>query len=471
MTLRARLVVALVTMLTVGLAIFGVVVTSFYARTQYQRLDERLRDAAPLASARLRAELDLPVGRLGGPGGRGGGPAALLSTTDAYVEVRDADGVVLGSGRFSESDATPDIPAGLASTRRDERFRTVGPATGTGNWRARASYDPRTGTVDIVAVPISEVAGPIRRLIVIELLAAGSLLVALGAGAWLIMRHGLRPLEQMATSASAITAGNLDQRVSPADSQTEVGQLGLAINTMLAEIEDAFRARDATEQRLRQFLADASHELRTPLTSIRGFAELFRLGAADDREQLATVLRRIEEESARMKVLVEELLLLARLDQTRPLRREAVDLAVLAADACTDATAVAPDRPVVLDAPAPVVVHGDRDHLRQAIANLVTNAIAHTPPGTRLDVGTRVEGDEAVVAVRDHGPGLDPAALEHAFDRFWQADAARVGTGTGLGLAIVAAIVAEHDGTVTAANADDGGARLTIRLPLSALEG
>ncbi len=213
---------------------------------------------------------------------------------------------------------------------------------------------------------------------------AGGLLVLLGLGAWLILRHGLRPIEQMATTARSITAGALDQRVTPDDPNSEVGQLGLAINTMLSELEDAFRERDETEQRLRQFLADASHELRTPLTSIQGFAELFRLGA-DDQEHvdLPVIMRRIEEESARMKTLVEDLLLLARLDQTRETERVPVDLAVLAADACSDAVAAAPDRPVTLDAPEPVVVLGDRDHLRQAIANLVTNALRHTRQARR----------------------------------------------------------------------------------------
>jgi two-component system OmpR family sensor kinase len=177
-------------------------------------------------------------------------------------------------------------------------------------------------------------------------------------------------------------------------------------------------------------------------------------------------MRRIEEESARMKTLVEDLLLLARLDQTRPIERVPVDVAVLAADACSDAVAAAPDRHVALDAPEPVVILGDRDHLRQAIANLVANALRHTPAGTPLEVSARVAGGGAAVAVRDHGGGLDDEALAHAFDRFWQADSARVGAGAGLGLAIVAGIAAEHGGTATAANAAGGGALFTLRLPL-----
>jgi two-component system OmpR family sensor kinase len=237
---------------------------------------------------------------------------------------------------------------------------------------------------------------------------------------------------------------------------------------MLEEIQAAFVERENTEHRLRQFLADASHELRTPLTSIQGFAELYRLGGDHEHVDLDVILRRIEEESARMKVLVEDLLLLARLDETRPVEREPVDLAVLAADACSDAVAVAADRPVTLDAPQPVVVPGDRDHLRQAIANLVTNAVAHTPDGTAIDVGARLEDGWAVVSVRDRGPGLSEDAKAHVFDRFWQADTARVGSGAGLGLAIVAGIAAEHSGTVTAEDAPGGGAVFTIRLPLNA---
>ena len=284
-------------------------------------------------------------------------------------------------------------------------------------------------------------------------------------GAWLILRRGLRPLEHMATSARSISAGDLSQRVAPADGRSEVGQLGLALNTMLGELEGAFAERDATEHRLRQFLADASHELRTPLTSIQGFAELFRVGGEKDHVDLAIIMRRIEEESARMKVLVEDLLLLARLDETRPVERAPVDLAVLAADACSDAVAADPGRPVTLDASGPVIVFGDEDHLRQAIANLVSNALSHTVAGTPIEVSAARTNGHASVVVRDHGEGLDADALDHVFDRFWRADRARVGSGSGLGLSIVAAIAQEHGGDISVANADGGGARFELTLP------
>jgi len=473
MTLRLRLVVALLALLTLGMAVFGVVLTSFYSRSQYQRLDERLRNSAPFAAARLRTELGLDFGGFNPRANDPAGPPSSLGP-DAWVQLRDADGTVLGTGTtYSTTGPEPDLPDDLDVTSSRFGYLTVGSTEGSTEWRVLVSAPDRfSGVTSIVAIPTADVSGPINRLILIEVLSAGGLLVLLGAGSWLILRRGLRPLEQMAESASSITAaslqgGNLAERVAPAGTQTEVGQLGLAINTMLGEIEDAFRERDATEQRLRQFLADASHELRTPLTSIQGFAELFRMGAAEDQAKLAVILRRIEEESDRMKVLVEELLLLARLDETRPPQQVDVDLAVLCADACSDASATAPDRRVTLLAPEPVVVSGDRDHLRQAIANLVTNALRHTPDGTPIDVGAHRDATHAVITVRDHGAGLDDTALAHAFDRFWRADSARVGSGTGLGLAIVAAIADEHGGTIGAENVPDGGARFSIRLPLA----
>ncbi|HEV7864192.1 MAG TPA: ATP-binding protein [Acidimicrobiia bacterium] len=488
MTLRLRLVLGLVVLVTAGLAVFGFATYELFSRSQYNRLDDQVRASASTVVAQLArtAGLDLGGGPGGGPGhggpdegdGHGGRPApptAVPLTT--YAELRDANGVVIGSIAQSSTAAVPKLDATVIETGAGGRFWSTGSAGGSGQWRVYAApADHLDGDTVVVAVPLTEVTSALRRLVLIEGSAGVALLALLATGAWLLLRRGLRPLEQMATSASSITAGNLSGRVSPSEGRTEVGQLGLALNTMLGELESAFAERDRTEHRLRQFLADASHELRTPLTSIQGFAELFRLGApaagAPDRPagapgvDLPVIMRRIEEESARMKTLVEDLLLLARLDQTRPIERAPVDLAVLAADACSDAVAAAPGRPVVLDAPEPVVILGDRDHLRQAIANLVANAVRHTPAGTPIEVSARAAGGAATVAVRDHGAGLDEEALGHVFDRFWQADHARVGTGAGLGLAIVAGIAAEHAGVAAAANAPGGGALFTLQLPL-----
>ncbi len=473
MTLRFRLVAALGLLLAAGLAVYGYGTYTAYSRSQYQRLDDQLRSSAgevegTVAQSAGLGDGDGEGGGHGFPGeGHGPGPKFALPF-GAYAELRDADGtVVTGSPQYSSTAAgQPSLPDTL--TRDQVTLFTTGSTQGSGDWRvyaAPAQYQP--GYTVVVAVPEGDVESSLNRLLLIETGAGVALLALLAGGSWLILRRGLRPLENMAHSASEISAGDLSHRVAPADGRSEIGQLGLALNTMLDEIETAFREREETEARLRQFLADASHELRTPLTSIQGFAELWRLGDATDRDHVddGVIMRRIEQESARMKVLVEDLLLLARLDQTRPSARQPVDLSILAADACSDAVATAPDRPVSLDAPSPVVVSGDSDHLRQAVANLVTNAVRHTPPGTPIEVTAARQDGRAVLTVRDHGPGLSPEALEHVFDRFWQADRARAGTGAGLGLSIVSAIAKEHQGTATAANHPDGGAVFTIRLP------
>ena len=473
MTLRLRLVVGLVVLVLTGLAIFGFSTYTLYARTQYDRLDDELRNSIASASCSLFVAYGFPIPDC--PGGRGG---AIFGPRGTYAVLLSPDGKALLAADSStvevsdeSSEARPSLPQ-ITDPGQHGKLFTTGSSVGDGDWRvsvSRVSIGGPSGErfLVVVAIPMKEVTDSLNRLILIEGSAAGGLLLILAVGSWLILRRGLRPLEEMATSTRAITAGDLSQRVEPSDGRSEVGQLGLALNTMLGELEVAFQERDATEHRLRQFLADASHELRTPLTSIQGFAELFRLGADHPDLDLATVMRRIEQESDRMKVLVEDLLLLARLDQPRPPRPASIDLAVLCADACSDAHAIAPDRRVSLDAPEPVVIQGDRDHLRQAIANLVTNALRHTPSGTAIDVSARFIDGSAVVTVRDHGHGLDAVALEHAFDRFWQADSARVGHGSGLGLSIVESIAHEHDGTVSVANAIDGGAVFTIRIPLN----
>jgi two-component system OmpR family sensor kinase len=499
MTLRLRLVLGLVLLVTAGLAVFGFGTYELYSRSQYSRLDDQIRASAPAVVPQLAQNAGLasaggspPAGFGGGGPGHGGGPGGGDGDGDGgpgggrdhhgpptvvplvgYAELRGPDGTLVASVAQSSTAAVPKLDASLKVTGGNGRFWTTASASGSGHWRVYAGpAGGLAGDTVVVAVPTTEVSAALRRLVLIEGSAGLALLALLAAGAWLLLRRGLRPLETMAASARSITAGNLSERV-PSEGRTEVGQLGLALNTMLGELESAFAERDRTEQRLRQFLADASHELRTPLTSIQGFAELFRMGrggeerpAGEPGVDLPVIMRRIEEESARMKTLVEDLLLLARLDQTRPVERVPVDLAVLAADACSDAVAAAPDRPVALDAPEPVVVLGDRDHLRQAIANLVSNAVRHTPAGTPIEVSAGLAGGAARVAVRDHGGGLDDDALAHVFDRFWQADSARAGAGAGLGLAIVAAIAAEHGGAATAANAPGGGALFTITLPL-----
>ena len=483
MTLRLRLVLALVALVVVAQGAFFAGTYLVYRNSEYSRLDTQLRSSEPAADGFLDrlvygqpTRTDTPSGP-GAPGsatpgsGEGGdGHPDQLTPPVTFGERLSATGTVLASFGTSSADG-PKLPSGLGAPPAEGRILTVGSQSGSATWRVLempVSRPGTTGQVTVLAVPTSEVGNALHRLVLIEAAAIGALLVIVSGGAWLVLRSGLRPLERMARTARRISAGDLSQRVSPSGGPSEVGQLGLALNTMLGDIEAAFAEREATEQKLRQFLADASHELRTPLTSIQGFAELFRVSGDNARVDLPTILRRIEEESARMKVLVEDLLLLARLDQHREIERRPVDLSVLAADACTDAVATDPARPVTLDAPEPVVVPADEAQLRQAVANLMSNALRHTPAGSPLEVACHRQGTSAVITVRDHGPGLDGESLAHVFDRFWQGDKARVGTGAGLGLSIVAAIAAEHGGRAEAANAPGGGALFILTLPMAA---
>ena len=476
MTLRTRLVLALVALTTIGLAVFGVASYTLYRRSLENGLDNELRAVAEPIGTRLVIESG---GRHFGDGGPTGGPEPTRGSLgfDDYAALITADGEVLASIDPAVSEDRPSLPAGVGEA--DEvRLLTVRAEEGAGRWRilvqpvdvVSGSPTAARATVLVVASPTGDIDARMSRLLRIELVTASVLLVGLGAGAWLILRRGLRPLERISRSAASITAGDLSRRVDAPDDGSEVAHVGRAVNGMLDRLEVAFAEREATEQRLRQFLADASHELRTPLTTIGGYAELFRVTEDRDQLDLPLFLRRIEQESDRMRALVEELLLLARLDEHAPVATDPVDLAVVAADACSDAAAIDPTRRVTLEAPDPVVVAGTDDQLRQAVGNLVTNALRHTPEGTPIDVSVAAADGRAVLAVRDHGPGLDDAALHHAFDRFWRADGSRVGTGTGLGLSIVAGIAAAHGGRATAANADGGGARFVLDLPLPAPE-
>jgi two-component system OmpR family sensor kinase len=290
----------------------------------------------------------------------------------------------------------------------------------------------------------------------------------------------------MATTAGAIAAGDLSRRVASTDERTEVGQLGNALNTMLTGIEGAFAARAASEDRLRRFLADASHELRTPLTSIRGYSELFDRGARDRPEDLATSMRHIREEANRMSVLVDDLLLLARLDHQRPIELERVDLTAIVTAAVGAARVSTPARAIGLEAPGPVPVIGDADRLRQVVDNLLANAVQHTPEASPIDVRVTAETSTACLEVSDHGPGIAPGEQAHIFEPFHRSDPtrARATGGAGLGLTIVSAIAHAHGGSVGVVSAPDsdpapgsdterapanggGGTTFWVRIPLA----
>ncbi|GLW11897.1 two-component sensor histidine kinase [Microtetraspora sp. NBRC 13810] len=403
------------------------------------------------------------------------GPTALTNIRlppDAMLQLRADDGEILLtlSGMDAEGEPGPDVPR----QGNLEPF-TAAAIRGSGEWRVRVTPIGGTGSF-VVATDLAEVRQITSRLALIDLLGGGGVMLILAGIGIVIVRRSLRPLGEIERTAEAIAGGELSRRVPDADPRTEVGRLARALNGMLAQIEAAFRARSesesaarGSEERMRRFVADASHELRTPLTSIRGYAEFYRQNPDGDP---AALLRRVEDEAARMGLLVDDLLLLARLDRQRPVANDPVDLLALAADAVHDTRILAPDREVTLNVDgAALIVAGDELRLRQVIRNLMTNALIHTPAGTPVAVRVGATGDQAYLEVADEGPGLTPEQAERVFERFYRADTARTRAlkddgGTGLGLAIVAALVRAHGGRVTAHSAPGKGARFRVVLPL-----
>ena len=462
MTLRARLLLGLLGLVAVGLVVSNLVTYRALHDFLLDRVDEQLLDARSPVLSQLAGR---PRER--GPD-RSPDPVVPAGTYGALVR---PDGHVLTSllvGYVGEDLSDAALPAIRPDDLEPGGPRTV-PAVNRSTSFRLVSTPTDAGSTLVVALPLDDVKQTLGRLLLIELIATLAVMAAVGALARWLVRQGLRPLEHMGETARAIAAGDLSKRVE-ADERTEVGRLGIALNGMLGHIESAFSAQEASENRLRRFIADASHELRTPLTSIRGYAELFRRGAADRPEDLAKTMRRIEEEAARMGVMVDDLLLLARLDQGRPLERQPVDLTVVAADAVDDARAVDPDRTVTLEAPAAAVVEGDDARLRQVVGNLLTNARQHTPPGTPVHVRVALADGRACLEVADEGPGLPPEQAARVFERFYRADESRTRAhgGTGLGLAIVAAIAEAHGGQVSVETAPGAGARFRVELPLPA---
>jgi two-component system OmpR family sensor kinase len=464
-SLRARLLVALLALTALGLLLLGGITYVEQRSFELGRVDDQVRSALPAVAGAVRdqgIEAEPRPGR--GPGGPppGSGPPA-----GTYGEIRSADGTVIGSHVFDyDQDITADpklprdIPLGQVFTVEGENGDDE-------TYRVYANRDLRGGGITVVAAPLGEIDKRLNRLLAVESLVIVAVLLMLGAIAWAVVRVGLLPLDRMGHTAGAIAGGDLSHRVESVDPRTEVGRLGIALNAMLDRLERAFSQREASENRLRTFLADASHELRTPLASIRGYAELFRMGAARDPEEAARAMRRIEDEAARMGVLVEDLLTLARLDEIAEAPHRSVDLGALVEDAVSDARVTAPDRSIKLAAGPGTTVLGDAHQLRQVLANLMRNALVHTPAGTGIDVSV-ANGDGRVrLVVRDHGPGLPTDDADALFERFWRAEGGRERgrAGAGLGLAIVAAIVDAHGGSVGAANAPDGGAVFSVELP------
>jgi two-component system OmpR family sensor kinase len=489
MSLRARLLLGLVALTAAGLVTAGIITYEAERSFLVSRVDQIF--AGDTAKSfedyfDLRLGLKKPGPGDGGAGGddqlfgppgarpRPGGPFGVDTSppVGSYGIYTSPSGKQsareFGGSGASQPDLRSRIPLTPESSLAHPTLVTVNSVAGSGlQYRVlRKKSDTGSGTLTI-AVPLRDVSQTLTRLRNIELIVIAAILAALAASAWLLIRIGLRPLDRIAATAGAIAAGDLSRRVSPAGPRTEVGRLGLALNAMLGQIEEAFSERQASEERLRRFLSDASHELRTPLTSIRGYAELYRMGAVSDREETARSMARIEEEATRMGVLVEDLLALARLDEMPQTRREPVDLEPLVRDAAADAHAAAPDREVTVAVAGRHLAQGDASQLRQVLANLVRNVLTHTPPGSPIELSLSDSDGYVRVVVRDHGQGLPDGVAANVFERFWRAEGGRERgkAGAGLGLAIVAAIVAAHDGRVSAANAPGGGAAFAFEIP------
>ena len=447
LSLRTRLLLGVCLLAAVGLVVADT--------ATYTSLSAYLGD-------QVDTNLDRAAHRPGGDAGPG-----------SWVQVRSADGRRLleglgTTGLLPHQQPVPALPERISVPASPNEgpdrvsYFTVGSMSGGTRFRVRAGIDFHDPTrMLVLAAPLTDVSNTLHRLFLVELLVTLAVLAALAAlGLW-VVRLGLRPLAKIEATADAITAGDLSRRVEEADPRTEVGRVGTALNTMLDRIE-------ASDVRLRRFVADASHELRTPLAAVRAYAELFGRGAADRPEDLERSMTGITREAERMSVLVDDLLLLARLDEGRPLEREPVDLAGLVGEAVDAAKVVEPDRPISV-ALEPAAIIGDRDRLRQVLDNLFGNVRAHTPPGTPVSVELRAAAGLARLAVSDRGPGLTEEQSARIFERFYRVDSSRsrASGGVGLGLSIVAAVVEAQGGSVATEPTAGGGATFVLTLPLA----
>lgn len=468
MSIRARLLLIVTGLFAAGLAVTAIVTVAAVRRDMIARLDDTLHNASR----------NPPPGGMAPPQGQTPRqpPPSLPQVDDEArrslaITVYDASGRLVEtfpSGFGEEQDPPPTLPVSASGVPLSSVFEV--PAQGDSDITYRAyGTRQRDGRVVVYASPLTDVHATVRGLAVVWSITGAVVLVVLVSAGWWAIRAGMRPVDSMIDTAGAIAAGDLSRRVDHTDRRTEVGQLGTALNTMLSRIEAAFAAQVESEDRLRQFVADASHELRTPLTAIRGYAELYEAGALHEDGKVGDAMGRIGSESRRMGGLVEDLLLLARLDQGRPLRTERVDLVEVCADAVRDSEASDATRQVSLLADGPAVVRGDPERLHQVVVNLLANTRTHTPAGTAVEVHVDADADTAAVSVSDTGPGLDAAQAAHVFDRFWRAEPGRTrpGGGSGLGLSIVQSIVAAHGGDVAAETEPGHGFRVTFRIPLA----
>jgi two-component system OmpR family sensor kinase len=475
-TLRARLIAGLVTLLFAACATVGIVTYVALHNALLNQLDDQLR----AASGRYVNCVNPPPR----PGDDDDAPkptpgplncAHAPGTAEYTLSAAISKGMQLTA-------ATPSGPCDMTTAEtaalvtlpaNDKPYTRALPSLGT--YRLLAVSGPH-GTVYVSGLPLAAVSSTMRQVELTEIAVFSAALVLAGLIGTGWVRLSLRPLRRVTATATEVTelplaSGRVDlpHRVPDADPRTEVGQLGTAFNRMLGHVESALARRHASEARLRSFAADASHELRTPLAAIRGYAELAQRYRGTLPPEVEHALSRVESESARMSELVEDLLLLARLDAGRPLQSTPVDLSRLSIDVTSDARAAGPGHRWQLELPdGPVQVRGDEQRLHQVLANLLSNAQTHTPAGTTVTVAVRpAVGGTAELRVTDDGPGIPPELQPDIFERFVRGDSSRsrAAGSTGLGLSIVAAVIAAHHGTV-AVRSQPGHTRFTITLPL-----
>jgi two-component system, OmpR family, sensor kinase len=472
-SIRRRLVLGILLMSAAGLIGLSLVTIQLLRQSLLTQKDAQVSSLSERVARSPNGS-----GVFEGPNGsnrRGPGSAPSESPTAFFQSIYASTGEYLRTVNRSQADTGGGLPADFDVLRakktlpfttdavKDSRYRVVvRPVVFTDS-----NGDPIDDGFLVTGIDIRDVDVTTSRLVHNEVLAIGIGLALMGFMTWFIVRTGLKPLNHMADTAGAIAAGDLSARVDTADGGTEVGRLGGALNTMLGRIEAAFAERAKSEEKLRRFVADASHELRTPLTSIRGYSELLRNGAIPSGDETHSALGRIESEAVRMGVLVDDLLLLARLDQGRPLEYHPIDLTTIVRDAVNDARITDPDRVWMLDTIPQALVSGDESRLRQVVGNLLTNARTHTTAGTPVDVSVAMADGQVELVVADHGAGVPPGEEKRIFERFARLDGSRqrASGGTGLGLAIVNAIAWSHGGAVGVRQTEGGGASFWLRLP------
>jgi two-component system, OmpR family, sensor kinase len=480
-SLRARLLVAVGAVALLALLLADVAVYTSLRSYLFRQVDATLQMSQQSVEAAAVHPSDADPGMAQPPGGAGQPGASTFcalgreSSPGMFIEVLTSTNTPVSGdtcpaftpGRNSYSPRLTSVIADRSAGAPTTTYFTVPSTVASGpTFRVRAS-ELSGGGLLIVAAPISDISSTLDHLLILEgAVTGGALLVSVMVGLWLV-RVGLRPLRDVVATAEAISEGDLVHRVPNANARTEFGRVASALNVMLERIQSGFLELQSSEVRLRRFVADASHELRTPIAAVSAYAQLFRYGAARNGSETERVMSGIEHESARMARLVEDLLLLARFDERRPIQAEPVELVGLAMEAVETARVVGPQWPIVVEAGNVVEATGDPVALRQVIDNLLKNVRSHTPPGTKTTVRVERIDDQGVLEVEDEGPGLSEMEADLVFERFFRADPSRSRDtgGAGLGLAIVTSIVQAHGGTVEVVPGANGGARFRVMLP------